>query len=85
MVAARKWSAEQKRMIDECTGPEARKALKLPPEPKNDAEALEATLIRLAALSPLQFDRVRKAEAKALGVQLGTLDCEVEKNARRQP
>jgi len=28
---------------------------------------------------------VRKAEAKALGVQLGTLDCEVEKNARRQP
>ena len=32
------------------------------------------TIERLAALSPMEYDRCRKAEAKTLGVQVGTLD-----------
>ena len=34
----------------------------------------DATIERLAALSPLEYDRIRKAEAEALGVRPGTLD-----------
>jgi len=37
---------------------------------ESDDEAIE----RLASLTPLQFDRVRKAEAKRMGVQVATLD-----------
>ena len=32
------------------------------------------TMARLAALSPLEYDRCRKDEAKRLGAQLSTLD-----------
>jgi len=39
---------------------------------------LDAAIIRLAALSPLQYDQVRKVEAKALGVQTKTLDAAVK-------
>jgi putative DNA primase/helicase len=42
---------------------------------ETDAE----TFMRLAALSPAEYDRVRKDEAAALGIQLKTLDAEVEK------
>ena len=38
------------------------------------AETDEQAIARLAALSPMQYDRVRKDEAKRMGVQLGTLD-----------
>ncbi len=44
----------------------------------------EAALQRLAVLSPLEFDRCAEAEAKALGVNIGTLRSEVAKR-RRQP
>ena len=39
----------------------------------------EATLVHLAALSPIEFDRVRADEAERLGVRVSTLDDEVEK------
>jgi putative DNA primase/helicase len=39
----------------------------------------ETALAELAALSPLEYDRQRKAEAEALGIQLTTLDKEVGK------
>jgi putative DNA primase/helicase len=45
-------------------------------------ESLDASIERLAALSPLQYDQVRKTEADALGVRPGTLDKEV-KTARK--
>ena len=49
----------------------------------NDAPSLLDTAIqRLAALAPLEYDQVRKAEAKALGVRPGTLDA-VVKDARK--
>lgn len=37
---------------------------------ETDEQAVE----RLASLEPMQYDRVRKAEAKRMGVQIGTLD-----------
>jgi putative DNA primase/helicase len=37
-----------------------------------------ATIARLAALTPLEYDRVRDAEAVRLGARLGTLDAEVK-------
>ena len=43
---------------------------------------LDAAIQRLAALSPLQYDLVRKTEAKALGVRQANLDAEV-KDARK--
>jgi len=43
---------------------------------------LDAAIQRLAALSPMQYDVVRKAKAKALGVRPGTLDAAV-KEARK--
>ncbi|MGH8629659.1 MAG: hypothetical protein ACREU7_02690, partial [Burkholderiales bacterium] len=46
------------------------------------ATATEA-VARLAALSPIEYDRVRQAESDALGVRVTTLDAEVEK-ARRE-
>lgn len=55
-----------------------------PPESELESHEnpLDAAIARLAALSPLQYDLVRKAEAKALGVRPGTLDAAV-KNARK--
>jgi len=44
--------------------------------------SLDSVIQRLAALSPLEYDRVRKAKAKALGVRPGTLDDAV-KGARK--
>ena len=44
------------------------------------ADDLQAEkLQQLAALPPLEYDRVRKLEAKRLGIRVGTLDTEVEK------
>lgn len=45
--------------------------------PKQES-TLDAAIIRLAALSPLKYDQVRKAEAKELGVRPGTLDAAVK-------
>src|SRR5262245_1023635 len=62
------------------TGPETVMAVieaaeSLEPRP----ETREETVARLAALRPLEYDRVRKIEAERLGVRIGTLDEEVEK------
>ncbi len=38
-----------------------------------------AAVARLAALPPIEYDRVRDAEAKRLGIRVATLDCEVTK------
>ncbi|WP_247535386.1 DUF3631 domain-containing protein [Ralstonia pseudosolanacearum] len=43
------------------------------------AETDEQAIARLAALTPMEYDRVRKAEAKRMGVQFGTLDRLVKK------
>ena len=45
-------------------------------------ETLQETVCRLAELSPLDYDRVREAEAKRLGVRVGTLDAEVNELRR---
>ena len=45
---------------------------------------LEVVIQRLAKLSPLQYDQVRKKEAQALGVRPATLDAAV-KDARKGP
>lgn len=44
---------------------------------------LDAVIERLAALNPLEYDRIRKAEAKELGVRPVTLDAAV-KSARKE-
>jgi putative DNA primase/helicase len=44
---------------------------------------LDAVIERLAALNPLEYDRIRKAEAKALGVRTSILDAAV-KGARKE-
>lgn len=50
-----------------------------PSSPEKDEEVIE----RLASLKPLEYDRVRQETAKALGVQVKTLDEEV-KAARKE-
>lgn len=44
----------------------------------------EMALIRLSRLPPMQYDRVRQAEAKKLGIKVSTLDEEVRKRRARQ-
>lgn len=46
------------------------------------ANELEGEFARLAALSPVDYDRVRKDEAVKLNIRVGTLDEEIE---RRRP
>jgi phage/plasmid primase-like uncharacterized protein len=47
--------------------------------PESEAEDMDATVRRLAALPPLEYDRCRESEAKRLEVRLSTLDSEVGK------
>ncbi|MHB9839969.1 DUF3631 domain-containing protein [Paraburkholderia terrae] len=42
--------------------------------PAHIAESDEQVIARLAALAPIQYDRVRRTEAKCMGVQVSTLD-----------
>ena len=44
-----------------------------------------AEVARLAALHPLEYDRERSSVAERLGVRVGTLDAEVEKERRCAP
>jgi putative DNA primase/helicase len=44
-------------------------------QPSTDSQAFE----RLAQLSPAQYDRSRRAEARRLGIRIATLDTEVAK------
>ena len=55
------------------------RALSADPASNNE---LEAAIDRLSAMTPLDYDRVRKSEAEKLGVRLSTLDEAVE---RRRP
>ena len=52
--------------------------LKLVTQPEPETESDDAVIARLAQLSPLEYDQVRKAEAKSLGVRPNTLDAEVK-------
>lgn len=52
--------------------------------PEQVDETLEATVARLARLSPLEYDRVREEEAKRLKVRAATLDKEVYRARKGQ-
>src|SRR4030067_297571 len=49
------------------------------------AKKFDDSLKRLASLTPIQYDRVREAEAKLLGVRVATLDIEVKKLQAETP
>ena len=49
------------------------------PDDKPSANPVAAEIAGLAALSALEYDRIRKDKAKELGVKVGTLDAEVKK------
>jgi putative DNA primase/helicase len=53
-----------------------------PAAPAPESMSLDEAIQRLSALSPLEYDRIRKEEAKALRVRPSTLD-EVVKSARK--
>ncbi|VAW58295.1 hypothetical protein MNBD_GAMMA08-1530, partial [hydrothermal vent metagenome] len=48
-------------------------------EKEQPRETLEETVTRLAELSPLKYDQVRKTESKKLNIRISTLDDEVQK------
>jgi len=74
VVAIKKFSPQLESDLAAMMGPSARAALRLPPEPRNDAERLELAINRLAALSPTEFAQVRKGEARKLGIRASDLD-----------
>lgn len=51
-------------------------------KPEPEAESDESVIQKLAALSPFDYDRVRREKAKELGIQLKSLDNEVQKLRR---
>ena len=53
------------------------------PQIMESEKQIHATIQRLSALSPLEYDQVRREEAKALGVRSAVLDAAV-RNARKQ-
>ncbi len=55
-----------------------------PVETENTGYPLDAVIQRLSKLSPLQYDQIRKQEAKSLGVRPVTLDA-VVRDARKGP
>lgn len=54
-------------------------AVDTPPTPTEPPESDDATLKRLALLTPMDYDRVRKDHATSLKIQLKTLDAMVKK------
>ena len=58
-------------------------AIPAPEDPPSSDSTLNEAIRRLSRLSPLQYDRVRRREAKALGVRPTTLDA-VVKDARKR-
>ena len=78
---------EVSRQLATATGPISSST----PAPDNAPQAesgslknpLDAAIQRLSKLSPLEYDRVRKDEARALGVRPGTLDAAI-KGARKE-
>ncbi len=63
------------------TDAEAKAELEALVGPVREPDAM--ALARLSRLTPLQYDRVRLAEAKKLGIKLATLDEEVRKRRER--
>ena len=57
-----------------------KEAEEYPPE-----ESLEAVIARLAKLTPIEYDQVRIAEAKAINVRPTTLDKEVARERNQEP
>lgn len=55
------------------------------PQPQSESplNPIRAAVERLARLSPLEYDKIRKDEAAALGVRPGTLDAEVKALRKR--
>ena len=50
----------------------------------DDAESLPGAIARLSALHPLEYEKIREAEAKQLGVRVGVLDKEVSINRKAE-
>jgi putative DNA primase/helicase len=73
-----------KEAVEDCIEASVNPDDKIPssPETENPDYPLDAVIQRLSKLSPLQYDQVRKQEAKALGVRPVTLDA-VVKDARK--
>jgi hypothetical protein len=83
-------TADQLRELIEAAPPAAKVIATWEPEPEEVASETAATeegngepladdLARIAAMRPVDYDRVRLEEAKRLGVRASTLDAEVEK------
>lgn len=70
---------------EQCPTTELPSATAPQPEPSVETEA--EVVARLAALKPMDYDRLRKEEAKALGIQVKTLDDLVKaaRGAERAP
>lgn len=49
-----------------------------------DSNPLEAAIVRLTKLSPLEYDQVRKDKAKTLGVRPSTLDAAIKASRKEQ-
>ena len=60
------------------TGTQAEAVLRIA-EGTQLAVGIGADIARLALLTPVQYDHTREAEAKTLGIRVGTLDAEVQK------
>lgn len=74
---------EGARKVDPTTAPDAETVTRAPAESALDP--LTAAVNRLAKLSPLEYDKIRKEEAKNLGVRPGTLDAAIKSARREEP
>lgn len=66
---------------------EVRRQLSVSLDKQNNSEAEKRTLRELAALSLMDYDRIRDAEAEKLGIRVSTLDelIKAERNANTPP
>ena len=68
----------------EADGAKATRA-RIEDEAKPWIETESHAIDRLAALSPMEYDRVRKSEAKRMGIRVGTLDACVRPDCSETP
>jgi putative DNA primase/helicase len=57
---------------------------KVPGETDSEKNADDETIARLAALSPIEYDRIRIKEAEKLGVRIATLDAVRERERAKE-
>ena len=50
----------------------------------DNSETTERVFTELATLNPIQYDLVREAKAKELGIRVGTLDAERKKRQSKE-